>query len=189
MLILELFLCRYMPERNVSPLHLQKRVQWVHFPITSCTKDHPWQKHTKTVSSVVGLYSHELSRQSGCFCHTFFIRPLQVLVVMSHTIFDKETPSWICTYFFLIYGRISGHLAHLRPIASQVSHNQSGAKVAHFVYVSLILINCKSLQRIVQPPWNSKQAWILWVLRGHGQRSFGFFWWISWQRRVWTKQK
>jgi len=90
---------------------------------------------TKTVSSVVGLYSHELSRQSGCFCHTFFIRPLQVLVVMSHTIFDKETRSWICTYFFLIYGRISGHLAHLRPIASQVSHNQSGAKVAHFLYV------------------------------------------------------
>ena len=43
MLILELFLCRYMRERNVSPLHLQKRVQWVHFPKTSCTKDHPRQ--------------------------------------------------------------------------------------------------------------------------------------------------
>ena len=136
---------------------------------------------TKALSSVVGLYSHELSLQSGCVCHTFCIRPLQVLVVMSHTIFDKETRSWICTYFFLIHGRISVHLAHLRTIASQVSHNQSGAKVAHFLYVdatlcpwspnqwrwchseSLILINCKSLQRFVQPPWNSKQAWTLWI--------------------------
>ena len=123
----------------MSPLHLQKRVLSVHFPKTSCTKDHPRQElYRQCLACTVMNFSCSLvafAILSASNCCPLQVFVVQVVYPLSLNLQQKtmDTEGTHAAGSATLYGRISRHLAHLQSM--RLPKKFRTTKPVHFLCV------------------------------------------------------